>query len=200
MNMRLHSHGPSSGFFEKRLTNSAAADPSQNALGLAVTYPLQLRLNTERARIVRTRLPAEIAAHLASLNVCDARGTGLVTDFSVYRYVFHPGAALNLDEIVEGSAKHLLDLDGARNPRCVIRTLTVSDLNARRISFSAERWEQRFGVEELGILDPAGRTLWTVQATYAERPPVHALAAFALFRTRRRIRSILGSIRVVAAQ
>ena len=200
MNMRFLPNSSSSGFFEKRLTSSAAPEPTQKALGLLVTYPLQLRLNTERARVVQTRLPTEIATHLASLNVCDARGTGLVTDFSVYRYVFHPGASLNLDEIVEGSAKHLLDLEGARNPRCVIRTLTVSDLDARRISFSAERWEQRFGVEEIGILDPAGRTLWTVQATYAERPPVQGLAAFALFRTRRRIRSVLGSIRVVSAR
>ncbi|HUF22145.1 MAG TPA: hypothetical protein VMP00_15505 [Burkholderiales bacterium] len=198
--MRILPYSPSAEFSEKRLTNSAAPEPTQKALGLLVSYPLQLRPNIERARTVRTRLPAEIAAHLASLNVYDARGIGFVTDFSVYRYVFHPGASLNLDEIVEGSAKHLVNLDGVRNPRCAIRTLTVSGLDARRIGFSAERWEQRFGVEELGIFYPAGRTLWTVQATYAEKPRVHRLAAFALFMTRRHVSSILGSIRVAAAQ
>jgi hypothetical protein len=194
--MKFPYHDPTAFFFEKRDANGAASHPAQQVLGLQVAYPLQLRANAERARRVGAALPAEIAPHLDSLEVFDARGIVLITDFSVYRYVFREGAPLTLDEMAEGSAEHLVCLEGVRNPKCVVRTLAVSNLDARQISFSADRWNQKFGVEQLGILEPGTRTLWAVQATYKKSPPLRMLTAFALFRTRRRARRILGSIRL----
>ena len=196
MNMKFPLHSPQAFFTERRGAQGGAAEPAQQVLGLDLSYPLQLRPNAERARRVRAALPPEIDAHLASLEVCDARGIVLITDFGVYRYVFLEGAPLTLDEMAAGSAEHLVCLDGVRNPDCVIRTLTVSGLDARRISFFADRWRQKFGVEQLGIFDPATRTLWNVQFTYAKRPPMRALTAFALFRTRRLAKRILASIRL----
>lgn len=196
MNTKFSLHSPQAFFTERRGTHGGAAEPAQQVIGLELSYPLQLRPNSERARRVRAALPPEIATHLASLDVFDARGIQLITDFGVYRYVFLEGAPLTLDEMATGSAEHLVCLDGVRNPECIIGTLTVSDMDARRISFSADRWRQKFGVEQLGIFDPATRTLWNVQATYAKRPPMHALTAFALFRTRRLARRILASVRL----
>lgn len=196
MNMKFPLANPQAFFSERRGAHGGAAGPAQQVLGLDVRYPLQLRPNAERARRVKAALPPEIAPHLASLEVFDARGLLLITDFGVYRYVFLEGAPLTLDEMAAGSAEHLVCLDGVRNPDYAIRTLTVSDLDARRISFSADRWRQKFGVEQLGIFDPATRTLWNLQVTYAKRPPIHPLTAFSLFRTRRLARKILASIRL----
>lgn len=198
MNMKFPLHSPQAFFTERRGAQRGAAEPRQQVLGLELSYPLQLRPNAERARRVKAALPPEIAAHLASLEVFDARGIMLITDFGIYRYMFLEGAPLTLDEMAAGSAEHLVCLNGVRNPNCAIRTLTVSGLEARRISFSADRWRQKFGVEQLGIFDPETRTLWNVQFTYAKRPPMRALTPFALFRSRRLARKILASIRLSA--
>lgn len=201
--MKLLYYNPPALFFERRVAQLAFSQPPQlpqQVLGLQVAYPLRFRANTERARMVWATLLPEIASQLASLDVFDARGYGLITGIGVYRYLFRQGAPLTLDGVAEGSAEHLVCLDGVRNPKHAIRTLAVSGLDARWISFSADRWNGKVGVEELGIFDPGTQSLWTAQATYAKRPPLHPLSALALYRARASARKILGSIRIPAAR
>jgi hypothetical protein len=122
----------------------------------------------------------------------------LLTDIAVYRFRFQQGTPLTVNEIAEGSAEHLRCLDGGRNTRGTIRTLAVSGLDARWISFSADRWKEKLGVEELCIFEPVTETFWTVQATYKQRPPMHLLSAWALYRARASARKILASICLAA--
>lgn len=184
-------------FFQPWFEQDAVSQP---ALGLRLIYPLRLRANAERACQVRTCLPPEIASQLTSLDVVDAKGVNLITDVGVYRYQFHHDAPLSLNEIAEGSAEHLRCLNGVRKTRCTVRTLAVSGLDARWISFSADRWDERIGVEELGIFDPGTETFWTVKATYKQRPPMHLMSEWALYRARVSARKILASICFPAAR
>jgi len=184
--------------FETRVEQEAVSQLSQPVLGLRLLYPLRLRVNVQRATRARTCLPPKIASQLTSLEVLDARGVNPITDVAVYRYQFQQGTPLTLTEIAEGSAEHLRCLDGVRKTRCTIRTLAVSDVDARWISFSADRWHERLGVEELGIFDPATETFWTVQVTYKQRPPMHLMSAWGLYRARASARKILASICLAA--
>lgn len=186
--------------FQTRVEHDEVSQPTQLVLGLRLLYPLRLRANAQRASRARACLPPEIASKLSSLDVMDARGVNLITDIGVYRYQFHQDAPLTLNEIAEGSAEHLRCLDGVRDARCTIRTLAVSGLDARLISFSAHRWQERIGVEELGIFDPGTETFWTVQATYKQRPPMHLMSAWSLYRARASARRILASICLDAAR
>jgi hypothetical protein len=199
--MKFRNDSPTDVVFDRRAPPLALTQPAQRVLGLEIVYPFGLRENTERARLVRAHVRPEIATHLASLEVFDARGSGLITDVGIYRYTFGLGAPLTLDAIAQGSAEHLVRLKGVRDPRHFIRALLVSELDARWVSFCADRWDGKVGVEALDILDFTTQTLWTVRIAYAKRPPLYPLIAnFALYRARAGTRRILASISVPAAQ
>jgi len=193
-------YGAAHVLFERRVVELALAQHVQCVLGLHIAYPFVFKANTQRAHAVRAALLPDIASQLASLDVFDARGNDPITDIGVYRYRFAQDAALSLDEIAQGSAEHLVCLDGVCNPRLTIRALTVSGLDARRISFSAQRWNGKIGVEQLEMLEPGTQSVWSVQIAYAKGMPMHALAAFALVRARSNARKILASIRMSAGQ
>lgn len=199
--MRFRNYSPTDVVHDRRAPPLALAQPVQLVLGLQIVYPFCLRENTERARLVKAHVKPEIASHLEALEVFDARGTGLITDVGIYRYSFRQGAPLTLDAIAQGSAEHLVRLKGVRNPRHFIRALLVSELDARWVSFCADRWDGKVGVEALDILDYTTQSLWTVRIAYAKRPPLYPLIAnFALHRARASARRILASISVPAAQ
>jgi hypothetical protein len=199
--MRFRNYASTDVAFDRRAPPLALAQPVQLVLGLQIVYPFCLRENTERARLVRAHVKPEIASHLAALEVFDARGTGLITDVGIYRYSFSQGAPLTLDAIAQGSAEHLVRLKGVRDPRHFIRALLVSELDARWVSFCADRWDGKVGVEALDILDYTTQSLWTVRVAYAKRPPLYPLIAnFAVHRARASARKILTSRSVPAAQ
>jgi hypothetical protein len=198
--MKFQEYGAAHVLFERRVVEVALAQQLQCVLGLHIVYPFLFKANTQRARAVRATLLPDIASQLASLDVFDARGNDPITDVGVYRYRFGQDAALSLDQIAQGSAEHLICLDGVCNPRHAIRALTVSGLDARRISFSARRWNGKVGVEQLEMLEPGTQSLWAVRIAYAKGLPMHPLAAFALVRARSNARKILASIRLSAGQ
>jgi len=199
--VKLRNDTPADISRDRRAPQLALEDPEQRVLGLRIVYAFALRENTERARLVRTRVNPEIAAHLAALEVSDARGSGLITDVAIYRYSFRQGAPLTLDAIAQGSVEHLLRLNGMHNARHFVRALLVSERDARWVSFCADRWNDKVGVEALEILDHATRSLWTVRIAYAKRPPVYpVLAAISLHRARAQARRILTSVSVPQPQ
>ena len=198
--MKIQEYGTAHVLFERRAVQVASAQNVQCVLGLHIAYPFLFKANPQRARAVRASLLPDIASQLASLDVFDARGNDPITDVGVYRYRFSKDAALSLDEIAQGSAEHLVCLDGVCNPWHAIRAVTVSGLDARRISFSARRWNGKVGVEQLEMLEPGTQSLWAVRIAYSKGLPMHPWAAIALYRARSNASKILASIRVSGGQ
>lgn len=186
------------GLLFDRLAQLATPQTPQQVIGLQIAYPYRFRANPEGASAIRATLSPDIEARLVSLDVYDAIGCGLITDLGLSRYIFRKGLPLTLAGVAEGSAQHLVSLKGVSNPRHAIRSVGVSGLEARWISFSAQRWDRKVGVEELAILDPKTQSLWTAQATFAKPLPMHALAALTLYLACANARRILGSIRVAS--
>jgi hypothetical protein len=90
-------------------------------------------------------------------------------EIDVLRTIYKPGVSLNFDGAVQGAIDGVSRLDGVRNVQQTMSELNVSGRPARRLSLTADRWQDRMRMEILFISDTAA--YYQVQVIFLANDP-----------------------------
>ncbi len=141
-----------------------------------------------------------VASQHQPVAVFDAPDDGKVHEIAVTKLVFARGVQYDLDGAARGTVTSLERLSGVTNPRSTIRPAKVSELDARRISFSMDRRGGKVGCEGLDIVDRKANTAWIVQTVFGKAKPLLAFATLNIEGERAAAASNLDSVSIVAEQ
>jgi hypothetical protein len=160
----------------------ASATPSQSPQelsGLLIQCPVKL---AEASKSPRNESPTK-ENPIKQITVYKGKSGDI--DISVSLVEFMDGLDLSLQGAADGSANSISALKGVSNPKYQTTDLTISGLPAKRLSYSATRFEKELCVEGLYLIK--GQQMWTVNANFPgsskeSRPLAEAILSSAVLK------------------
>ncbi len=175
----------------------SSAFAQQNVRGLSIDYPHQFTPNREAASSQRRALPSSIQGYIRSLEVFKTSPLKGLREVNLAKIQYTPQVRPSIDGAVDQALENLSKLSGMQGFTKSVHRVTVSDREARRASFEADRANWRIAGEFLFLLDRRTNTLWQFQVLFGrEKSLLPKLVGVNLSTERALAVQIIDSVRV----
>jgi len=173
-----------------------SANAGQSVGGLEIDYPNQFNKDIATSKTWMSGLPDNVRRLVLSMEIFIAKpynGLGEVTLVKV-RYI--PELNGSIDSAANESARRISLLQGIKKFQQQIIPVTVSDLPARQVSISANRWGGKLGGEFIIVYNRETNEMWQMQLLFGKKKSINPFASLKLDDKRNYAKSLLSTIKI----
>lgn len=174
------------------------AKAQQDVAGIRITHPHKFQAHPDQAAQLLARLPEEVQKLTKSMEIYTAKPVTDLGQVWITKMQQTFGAPFDIDESARQTVQSVLALPGMKSATHKITSVSVSGLDARRVTLEADRYGGRFGAEAIIIYHKRRYTLWQVQILFGKERQMNPFASKSLSSDRARAEEAIRSVEVIS--
>ena len=180
-------------FFCLFVVGTSSAYSAQNVGGISINYSQAFASDPVTANQWVSQYSEAIRQALVSLDIYMAPPINGLEEVRLVKTQYKLEVSPSIDGAALGLSKSITTLQGVKNFHDEVVPLSVSGLEARRISIEADRWGGKLGGEFLIIYDRKLNIMWQVQLLFTQ----NKYSPVSFDKERQYTRKLLSSVRVI---
>lgn len=174
-------------------TLSSAA---QDVGGMNIDYEPMFQARVDKAQAWQAKMSNEMKALIQTFEVFEAPPAGGMNEVRLLKIRYVGKVVGNIDQSAFESIENIVRLPGIKRPTKTITRLTVSNLDARRISFESDRYDGKLGAELLIIVNRTTNTAYQFQFIFSKKAGLNPFGSLSLADERTFANNIINTVRL----